>query len=64
MTKAGLECRIDQLCAGLWAGIKGGVHTMRTMWDSMKEEEEMGFLLIDSRKVFNKDNRTNMLLTV
>ena len=64
MTEAELECGIDQLCGGLRAGIEGGVHAMRTIWESMKEEEEIGFLLIDARNAFNKDNQTNMLWTV
>ena len=30
----------------------------------MKEDEEMGFLLIDARNAFNEGNRTQMLWTV
>ena len=32
---------------------------MCTMWELMKQEEEMGFLLIDARN--NEGNRTQML---
>ena len=37
---------------------------MRTMWTQMKEEEEMGFLLIDARNAFNEANQTKMLWTI
>ena len=30
----------------------------------MKEEEEMGFLLIDAHNAFNKGNQTKMLWTI
>ena len=58
ITEVELECGIEQLCGRLRAGIEGGVHDMRTMWDLMKSEEEMGFLLTDARNAFNEVNRT------
>ena len=59
--QAEIECGTDMLCGGLRAGIEGGVHAMRTMWITMKEEGEMGFLLIDARNAFNEANQTKML---
>jgi hypothetical protein len=31
--KAKEVCGIDQLCAGLKAGIKGGIHVMTQLWE-------------------------------
>jgi hypothetical protein len=39
-------CGIDQLCAGLEAGIEGGIHAMQALWDLHETEENWGFLLI------------------
>ena len=58
------SCGIDQLCAGLEAGIEGGIHAVEHMWDVHHQEEEWGFLLIDARNAFNEGNRTVMLWTV
>jgi hypothetical protein len=41
-------CGVDQLCAGLEAGIKGGIHAMRLLRQTHTEEEEWGFLLVDA----------------
>jgi hypothetical protein len=49
-------CGIDQLCAGLKSGIKGGIHVMNHMWELHNMEEEWGFLLIDASNVFNEQN--------
>ena len=57
-------CGIDQLCAGLMAGIEGGIHAMQHLWKQMKLEEDWGFLLIDARNAFNELNRTAMLWAV
>ena len=42
VTKIGeeLECGIDQLRCGLHVGTEGGVHTMGTILESLKVEEE------------------------
>ena len=57
-------CGMDQLCAGLEAGIKGGIHAMNHMWEVNKMEDEWGFLLIDAKNAFNKFNQHLMLWTV
>mmetsp|Transcript_18763 Transcript_18763/g.24168 ORF Transcript_18763/g.24168 Transcript_18763/m.24168 type:complete len:89 (+) Transcript_18763:132-398(+) len=40
----------DNLCAGLKAGIEGGVHSMRDMWE---DENVEGELLLDAGNAFN-----------
>jgi hypothetical protein len=57
-------CGTDQLCAGLEAGLEGGIHAAQHMWDEHHMEEEWGFLLVDARNAFNEQNRTGMLWTV
>ena len=37
---------------------------MRIMWKQHSQEEDWGFLLIDTRNALNKDNRTEMLWRV
>jgi hypothetical protein len=59
-----VSCGIDQLCAGLESGIKGGIHAMQHVWDAHHQEEEWGFLLIDAHNTFNEQNRTAMIWTV
>jgi hypothetical protein len=50
---------------GLEASIEGGIHAMRLLFETHKAEEERGFLLVDAKNVFNKDNsRTAMCWTV
>ena len=61
MLEAKLEYDTDQLCREPQTGIKGGVHAIQIMRSKMKEEEEMGFLLIDARNTSNEANRTKML---
>jgi hypothetical protein len=51
------ECGVDQLCAGLEAGVEGGIHALRLIWDLHAQEEEWGFLLVDA-------NRTLMCWTL
>jgi hypothetical protein len=58
------RCGIDQLCAGLEAGIEGGIHAIDELWRQHKEEEEWGFLLVDAANAFNELNRTAMLWTI
>jgi hypothetical protein len=35
-------CEVDQLCASLEAGIEGGIHAMRLLWQTHVAEEEWG----------------------
>jgi hypothetical protein len=55
---------MDQLCAGLEAGIEGGIHVMQALWDLHETEENWGFLLIDASNAFNEQNRIKMLWAV
>ncbi len=54
-------CGVDQLCAGLSAGIDDAVHLMQHVWDVSHASEGWGFLLIDAHNAFNELNRTTML---
>ena len=56
-------CGTDQLCSGLEAGIEGGIHHMRSLWDEHDKEEDdtWGVLLIDARNAFNEGNRKMMM---
>jgi hypothetical protein len=58
------KCGIEQLCAGLEAGMEGGIHTIEELWKQHKQEEEWGFLLVDASNAFNELNRTAMLWTI
>jgi hypothetical protein len=62
--KAKEECGMDQLCAGLKAGIKRGIHTMHLLWDTHSAEEEWGFLLMDAKNAFNKGDQIAMCWTI
>ena len=57
-------CRTDQLCGGLEAGIEGGIHALRIVWQQNSQEEDWGFLLIDAHNAFNEENRTSMVWAV
>jgi hypothetical protein len=57
-------CGIGQLCAGLEAGIEGGIHAMQALWDLHKTEENWGFLLMDASNAFNEQNRIETLWAV
>ena len=57
-------CGAEQLCRGLEAGIEGGIHAVRLLWKNHAQEEDWGFLLIDTRNPFNEKNRTSMLWEV
>ena len=57
-------CGIDQVCAGLEAGIEGSIHAINKLWGEHEEEEEWGFLLVDARNAFNEGNRIMILWTV
>ena len=53
--------RETQLTGRVEAGIEGVIHAMRVLWEEHKQEEDWGFLLIDTRNAFNMENRTSML---
>ena len=46
------------------AGIEGGIHDMRLLWEQYSHEDYWWFLLIDMWNAFNEDNRTAMLWDV
>ena len=53
-----------QLVEGLEAGIEGGIHAIRVLFEEHRKEEDWDFLLIDARNAFNGENRTAMLWAV
>jgi hypothetical protein len=57
-------CSDNQLCAGLEAGIEGGIHAVNQFWKEIELEESNGFLLVDARNAFNELSRAAMLWTV
>ena len=57
-------CRVDQLCAGLKAGIEGSIHAAKLIWQENTHEEEWGFLLANDRNAFNEGNRMLTLWTI
>ena len=50
-------CSTDQLCSGIEAGIEGGIHHIRLLWDAHKDDEDWSILLIDTKNAFNEGNR-------
>jgi hypothetical protein len=50
-------CGVDQLCAGVEAGIESGMHAAKLLWQEHSQEEEWGFLLVDAHNAFNEGNR-------
>ena len=57
-------CGTTQLTGEVEAGIEGRIHEMRVLCEEHSQEEDLGFLLIDARNEFNKENRTAMLWAV
>jgi hypothetical protein len=57
-------CGINQLCAGLEAGIEDGIHVMQALWDLQEMEENWGFLLINASNAFNEQYQIEMLWAV
>ena len=37
----------EHLAVGVEAGIEGGIHVMRLLWQQYSQKEDWGFLLID-----------------
>ena len=58
------ECGDEQLCAGLEAGIEGGIHAARQAWLNAEDDDEWGFLLVDAENAFNKGNRIAFSWTI
>jgi len=57
-------CGVDQLCAGLEAGIEGGIHAAKLLWQEHAHAEEWGFLLVDAKNAFNEGSRILTLWTI
>ena len=57
-------CGTAQLSEGVVAGIEGDIHAMRVLWEEHSQEEEWGFLLIDTQNTLNEENWTAMLWDV
>ena len=57
-------CGTGQLANGVEAGIEGGIHAMRLLWQDYSQEYDWGFLIIDARNKSNEENRTEMLWAV
>ena len=47
-------CGTEQLCGGLEAGIEGGKHAVRLLWQKHSQEGDWGLLLIDAQNDFNE----------
>ena len=57
-------CQYDQLCFGLKAVIYGTMHVVQSICDANASTEDLGFLLLDVKNVFNEINRIGMLWMV
>ena len=57
-------CGTIQLMGGVEVGIEGAIHAMRVLWEEDAQEEDLGFLLVDKRNVFNEENQTAMLWAI
>ena len=62
--EAKAACRTIQLAGGVEAGIEGAIHAMRVLWEEHAQEEDWGFLLIDTHNAFNEEIRTAILWVV
>ena len=62
--EAKAACRTTQLAGGVEAGIEGAIHAMRVLWEEHAQEEDWGFILIDTHNAFNEENRIAMLWAV
>ena len=62
--EATAACGTAQLSGGVEAGIEGGIHAMRVLWEEHSQEEYWGVFLINAQNAFNEENRTAMLWSV
>ena len=60
--EAKVACGTAQLAGGVEAGIEGGIHEMRVLWEEHSQEEEWGFLLIAAQNASNEENWKSMPL--
>ena len=59
--EANYACRKYQLSGGVYEGIEGRIHAMPALWEEHSQEEDWGFLLIDTRNSLNGENWADML---
>ena len=45
---------IEQVCGGSEAGVEGGIHGLRILWNQHTQEEDWVFLLIDTLIALNE----------
>ena len=46
-------CETEQLFDGLEAGIEGGIHAVRLLWQQHAQLEDLVFLFVDACNSFN-----------
>ena len=63
-SKSTIACQDDKLCAGIDAVTDCAIHSVQEIWGANSSTEDWLFLLVDSKKAFNKVNRIGMLWTV
>ena len=57
-------CGSQQLCAGLSAGIEGGIGAVQKLLQEHESDENWGFPMVDAANAFNSINRHHMLWSV
>ena len=62
--KSKATCGKEQLAGGAEAGIEGVIHDIHLLYTQNSQEEDWGFLLIDTRNALNEENRMAMLWDV
>ena len=55
---------MEQLCGGMDAGIKRGIHVMHLLWAQNAQEDDWVLLLIDACNTSKEENQTAMLWDV
>ena len=54
--EATMACQDDQMCDRLKARIDGTVHGIQAIWDKNLTTEDWGYVLVDTKKLFNEIN--------